>query len=78
MATDPKWAALREAVSDAVPNSWLDDALTGPRGIKVPAVCPDIERLLNVVRARVLAVVDAHEHVARLSRQRPKTGAKQR
>lgn len=42
-----------EKIVNAVPNNWLDPLLTGPTAIKVPAGCPDIERLLNAVRERV-------------------------
>lgn len=40
-------------VLSAIPNNWLDPLLSGPKGIKVPADCDQIEKLLNGVRERV-------------------------
>lgn len=47
------WDAALAAVAAALPDNWCDSLLTGPKGIQVPAGCPDIEKLLNGVRARV-------------------------
>jgi hypothetical protein len=42
---------------DAVPMSWLDPLLTGPKAVigNPPYGCPDIERLLNAIRDRLAA-----------------------
>lgn len=40
-------------VLNCVPTTWLDPLLTGPGAIKVPAGCPDIEKLLNNIRLRI-------------------------
>ncbi len=54
---------LRRAVEADWPTSWLDSYLTGPEAIidKLPATGPDIERLLDAMKRRVLAVIDRTE-----------------
>jgi len=49
-------SVLESRVLDCIPSNWCDPLLTGPRGIAVPAGCPDIERLLNAIRAKVTQV----------------------
>jgi hypothetical protein len=44
---------LHKKVLNSIPSTWLDPLLSGPGGIKIPAGCPDIERLLNNIRVRV-------------------------
>ena len=43
-----------------VPYTWLDDLLTGPKAVLKGNGgnwgCPDIERLLNAIKARILAL----------------------
>jgi hypothetical protein len=56
-AAEAQLAKAREAL-DAVPTNWCDELLTGPNGIgQPPYTCPDIERLLRGVRARVTAAL---------------------
>lgn len=51
---------LGEKVLAAIPTTWLDPLLTGPKAVvKVPATCPDIERLLRAIKARVEQIVAA-------------------
>lgn len=46
--------SLREAVLAAIPDSWLDDLLTGPQAVvKIPAGCPEIQALLQGLKRRV-------------------------
>ena len=55
-------AAVREALEEAekvVPANWLDPLLTGPNAILQghgPWGCPDIERLLQALRAAIRAL----------------------
>lgn len=58
-AKDVRDNRLRKALREAVPNSWLDPLLTGPKAVlgKPPYDCRDIERLLNAVRERVASTV---------------------
>ena len=48
-----------------LPTTWLDSLLTGPTAVlgKPPYDCPDIERLLRAVKARVqrASVAEGHE-----------------
>ena len=43
-----------KAALDAIPTTWLDPLLTGPKAVigMPPYGCPDIERLLNAIRER--------------------------
>lgn len=45
----------RDFVLAAFPTSWLDSLLTGPNAVvgKPPFGCPDVERLLRAIKARV-------------------------
>lgn len=53
-------AALRTRVLDAIPTSWVDSLLIGPRGIGQPPYdCRHIEKLLRGVRNAVIAAFDA-------------------
>lgn len=48
--------ALEEA-GKAVPASWLDPILSGPKSVKLkPHGCPEIESLLGAVRSRILSL----------------------
>ncbi len=46
---------VKEEDAQAIPTSWLDPMLTGPEALlgRPPYGCPDIERLLNGIRAAV-------------------------
>lgn len=46
----------RAAAAKCVPSNWLDSLLTGPDKVADFTDCPAIERLLNAVRARILAL----------------------
>ena len=51
-------AALRACVA-AVPTTWLDPLFTGPEGLRYSGngwLCRDIEKLLNRIRQRILAI----------------------
>jgi len=62
MTLTPQTAqALLEAAKECVPNNWLDSLLTGKDVPPLPWNCPEIERLLNGVRARIAAIASA-EH----------------
>lgn len=58
-ALDVRDNQLREAIRDAIPRSWLDPLLTGPKAVigSPPYNCQDIERLLNAIRERVTSTV---------------------
>lgn len=58
-AQDVRDNRLREAIRDAIPRSWLDPLLTGPKAVigSPPYTCSDIERLLNAIRERVTSTV---------------------
>ena len=45
------------SVEGLVPTNWCDSLLTGSNGIKIPADCPEIERLLHGVRDRIRSLV---------------------
>ncbi len=51
-------AATVKAMITAVPASWLDSLLSGPDAVigKPPYGCPDVERLLNAVQAKLREV----------------------
>lgn len=42
-----------QQVLDAIPTSWLDPLLSGPDKVIVKSPCPEIEKLLTVLRARI-------------------------
>lgn len=47
---------VRKQATDKVPSNWLDPLLTGPEGIGPPPWnCPQIEKLLNGIKSRLLA-----------------------
>lgn len=51
---------LADILIGCVPTTWLDDLLTGPTSaLKRNGAgywgCPDVERLLNAIRARMIA-----------------------
>jgi hypothetical protein len=52
----PAEAGLRALIEKEWPTNWLDPLLTGPTAVigKPPYGCPDIERLLNALKARIL------------------------
>jgi len=52
---DRKVLRLIGAVKDAVPHTWLDPLLTGPKAVigEHPFSCKDIENLLNAIRERI-------------------------
>ncbi len=52
-AAETKEILLAEALIACIPTTWLDPLLSGDTSIKVPAGCPDIEKLLNGIRARM-------------------------
>ena len=49
--------ALTKAAA-CIPNTWLDPLLSGEKKVvgKYPFGCPDIERLLNRIRANILSL----------------------
>lgn len=55
-------AHVRDALTRAIPNNWCDPLLTGEKAA-LPGSgawgCPDIERLLDGLRARLVALLDA-------------------
>ncbi len=51
--------ALAEAVA-AIPTTWLDPLLSGSDSIKIPAGCPDIEKLLLGIKACIQEIEAAH------------------
>lgn len=56
---DRKPYAAVESIRKAVPESWLDPLLTGPnRVIGDKSFGPDIESLLNAIRARIAPDLD--------------------
>ena len=46
-------SVLETRVLNCIPRNWCDPLLTGPAGIRMPATCPDIERLLNNIRQQI-------------------------
>lgn len=53
-----------EGVTEAakcIPTNWCDSLLTGPDGIKVPATCADIEKLLHGVAEAILKLIEKGE-----------------
>jgi hypothetical protein len=50
--------AHRAVFLDDIPTNWGDPLLTGPKGVlgPFPWGCPDIERLLNAIRAKAVRV----------------------
>lgn len=46
---------LDEAIKQ-IPNTWLDNLLTGNNWFKIPAYCPEIEKLLMAVKERIEAL----------------------
>lgn len=46
-------AAQRKADAAKIPTNWLDPLLTGPKGITIPAGCPDIEKLLRSIKEAI-------------------------
>lgn len=57
LATRP--APSAEKALDCIPSNWLDPLLTGPDAVIHKSPAPEIEALLNAVRARIKAL--AHE-----------------
>src|SRR5579872_6368876 len=51
--------SVAQLALDAIPTNWCDPLLSGPGAIKIPAGCPDIEKLLLGVRERVRRAVSA-------------------
>lgn len=52
-------AAQREALNmaaAAIPTNWCDELLSG-KGTSIPLDCPGVERLLNGIKARILALL---------------------
>lgn len=39
-----------------IPSNWLDPLLSGPKKIAEFPSCPDVEKLLNAIRERILAL----------------------
>jgi len=56
-STKGRTRAIRDAAAQ-VPSTWLDHRLTGPSEVmgKPPWGCPQVERLLNRIRADILAL----------------------
>lgn len=54
------FARAIKLAADAVPTSWLDNLLTGPKAALPTGTyqytCPDIERLLSALKARIQAI----------------------
>lgn len=50
---------LETRILDAIPHTWLDELLTGPRAVigRPPYNGHDIERLLSAVKDRVAALL---------------------
>ncbi len=46
-------AAGREEAENCIPTNWCDPLLSGDGSIKVPAGCPEIEKLLLKIRERI-------------------------
>lgn len=40
----------------AVPTNWVDPLLTGPKAVKIPSDCRDVEYLLRSIQDRILAL----------------------
>ena len=53
--------AEKQMILDAIPTTWLDPLLTGPKNVlgHYPYDGQDIERLLNAIRQRVAKAVAA-------------------
>lgn len=49
--------ALKAAV-DAIPTTWLDELLSGPRKVIKTADCREVEALLKAVKARMQSAID--------------------
>jgi hypothetical protein len=52
-----KGEEMRAAVIDCIPSSWLDPLLTGASAVIHKFSCPEIEALLNGVKARISAAL---------------------
>jgi hypothetical protein len=52
-----KGEEMRKAVLDCIPSNWLDPLLTGPSAVIHKFSCPEIEALLNGVKARISAAL---------------------
>lgn len=46
----------RQQVLDAIPSNWLDPLLTGEGKVVNKSPCPEVQALLNAVRARIAAL----------------------
>lgn len=51
---------LKRELVDCVPSNWLDPLLTGAQAVmgSPPWGCPEVERLLRAIRARIEATCD--------------------
>lgn len=47
------WNLAIAAAAASLPDNWCDSLLTGPKGIKVPADYPNVEKLLRGARERI-------------------------
>lgn len=47
------WNAAIKAAAGDVPTNWCDPLLSGKGSIRVPADCPQIEKLLHGLRERI-------------------------
>jgi hypothetical protein len=58
LASGERVVVSRAELEACVPSSWLDPLLTGPNKVigSHPFDCPDIERLLKAIRARIAAL----------------------
>lgn len=52
---------IRKDVLDAIPHTWLDPLLSGPRCVlSLPASGPDVEALLRETKKRIAEVFDEY------------------
>lgn len=53
---------IRKDILDAIPSTWLDPLLSGPRCVlTLPASGPDVETLLRAVKRRIADVFDEYD-----------------
>lgn len=50
------WNLAITAAAASLPDNWCDSLLTGPKGIPIPAGCPDVEKLIRGIGARIKAM----------------------
>lgn len=60
LSAHPAGPDLRALVMDAIPSNWCDPLLNGPYAVIHDAPCPEVEALLNGIRARITDALTAH------------------